>query len=92
LPIYSLIIKSEVQSEVNKIRGQDRQRILAAFDDLREEPRPRGMQKVSGNYQPPLWRIRVGDFRIIYRIDDDEAIIAIEMVSRRNERTYRRLS
>ncbi len=91
MPVYDLILKPQAKRELDKIRGQDYQRILAAFNGLREDPQPRGMAKLAGNHQPPFWRIRVGNYRIIYSIDHEETRITIARVARRSEGTYKDL-
>jgi mRNA interferase RelE/StbE len=48
-------------------KGEQR-RLLAAIDDLANDPRPASCKKLSGHEN--LWRIRVGAFRIVYRIND----------------------
>jgi mRNA interferase RelE/StbE len=56
--------------------------ILAlAFD-----PRPSGVAKLVGT---ELWRLRLGDLRVIYLIDEDSRLIVILKVARRSESTYR---
>ena len=54
-------------------------RILA----LAEEPRPRGATKLKG--QENLYRIRVGDYRVVYEIDDAERVIVVARVRHRRE-------
>ncbi|MSQ14593.1 MAG: type II toxin-antitoxin system RelE/ParE family toxin [Dehalococcoidia bacterium] len=88
---YALELKPRAKRELDRIKGQDYQRISVAIDDLRDDPRPRGMRKLSGNYDPPLWRIRVGNHRIIYSIDDNQSKITIARVARRAEDTYKEL-
>ena len=62
----------------------------SAIDALVVEPRPRGARKVRG--QALLWRIRVGEYRVIYAVFDGERIVKIVRVTRRSERTYEGLS
>jgi mRNA-degrading endonuclease RelE of RelBE toxin-antitoxin system len=45
------------------------QRIRTAAEELRDEPRPKGAAKLAGTQD--LWRIRVGDYRVVYTITDD---------------------
>ena len=58
-------------------------RVTAAIDDLAGDPRPRGCKQMAG--RPPRWRIRVGDHRVIYRIDDRVRIVGIMSVGRRDD-------
>jgi mRNA interferase RelE/StbE len=50
------------------------------------EPRPPGVVKVSGT---EFWRLRIGDLRVIYLIDDGSRLVVVLKVARRSERTYR---
>jgi mRNA interferase RelE/StbE len=52
------------------------------------DPRPPGSTKLSGT---DLWRLRVGDMRVIYAIDDAISLVVVLGVARRSESTYRRV-
>jgi mRNA interferase RelE/StbE len=55
---------------------------------LAVEPRPPGAVRLTGT---DVWRLRVGDLRILYVIDDAASLVIIVRVARRSESTYRRL-
>ena len=61
--------------------------MLRAMRNLADEPRPNGSKKLYDN----VYRIRVGDWRVVYLIDRDNQRIEVGGVRRRSERTYRRL-
>jgi mRNA interferase RelE/StbE len=63
-------------------------RIALAVAALREEPRHRG-EKIEK--AEALYRIRVGQYRVIYEVRDQELIVLVVRVAKRDERTYRRL-
>jgi len=52
------------------------------------DPRPPGATKVAAS---DFWRIRAGDLRVIYSIDDAAALVVVLRVARRSESTYRRV-
>jgi mRNA interferase RelE/StbE len=52
------------------------------------EPRPSGTSKLTGS---EFWRLRSGDVRVIYRIDDRERVVVVLRVVRRSESTYRQV-
>jgi mRNA interferase RelE/StbE len=52
------------------------------------DPRPTGATKLAAS---PFWRLRVGDVRVIYAIDDQGAVVIVLRVARRSESTYRRV-
>ena len=55
---------------------------------LAMEPRPHGSVKLTGT---EFWRLRVGDLRVIYLIDDAASLVIVLRVARRSESTYRRV-
>ncbi|MDO8616422.1 MAG: type II toxin-antitoxin system RelE/ParE family toxin [Dehalococcoidia bacterium] len=65
-------------------------RVAAAIDRLSEEPRPSGCRKLSSRRER-LYRIRVGDYRVIYEVRDNELVIIVIQVAKRDEATYRGL-
>jgi mRNA interferase RelE/StbE len=71
---------------MDRIREPDFSRIAEAILNLEEAPRPRGCRKLRGLEG---WRIRVGNWRVIYHIDDQEAVVTIVAIRRRREDTYR---
>ena len=58
-------------------------RVLAAIRDLAEEPRPRGARKMRGTGTEEEWRIRIGDYRVVYRVDDEAREVLILAVGHR---------
>lgn len=58
-------------------------RISAAIDGLKDTPRPPGCKKLQG--REDLWRIRVGDYRIIYAIDDTIRVVDVRRIGHRGD-------
>jgi mRNA interferase RelE/StbE len=65
----------------------DYERIEEAIDGLVDDPRPPGTAKLRG--RGLLWRVRVGEYRIVYSILDPDQVVNIEYILRRTTRTYR---
>jgi mRNA interferase RelE/StbE len=63
-----------------------RDRVRDAIDSLADDPRPRGVAKLAGRDD---YRIRVGDYRIVYAVDDEERLIIVARIAHRRE-VYRR--
>ncbi len=61
-----------------------------AIKQLVNEPRPESCLPVK-NAPPGTYRVRVGDYRVIYTVLDDEQVIVVARVARQGEGTYRRL-
>ncbi|HUP48175.1 MAG TPA: type II toxin-antitoxin system RelE/ParE family toxin [Thermoanaerobaculia bacterium] len=73
---YRLVIKKSAAKELQDIAGKkDRQRVVALIEGLADDPRPPGAEKLSGTRD--RYRIRQGNFRIVYEIEDDVLIVSI---------------
>ena len=79
---YSITILRRAQKELSSLPKEDYQRVRDAILKLGETPRPDGTLKMTGR---PAWRIRVGDYRVIYEIDDDKAVISIIHIGHRSD-------
>ena len=70
-----------------RIQRPDFERLRAAISSLAVEPRPPGVRKIKGAER--VFRIRVGSFRVVYEVYDNEKLLLILQVTRRTESTYR---
>ena len=80
--IYTIGILRSAQKSLSRINRQDQERIIAAIEDLAEEPRPSGCKKLTGR---SAWRIRIGNYRVIYEIQDDKLVITVLNIGHRRE-------
>jgi len=80
---YKISFESGAKRQLNKLPESIQIRIVRQVYKLRENPRPPGVKKLKGNRQ--YYRIRVGDYRIMYRIRDDVLIVLIVKVAHRKE-------
>ncbi len=76
---------SRVKRELQRIPREDRERIGLAVRALSAEPRPPGVIQLESN----VYRIRVGEYRVIYKVFDERELILVGRVARRGEDTYR---
>ena len=76
----------QLRKLTQRITWSDWTKLEQAIDDLSTNPRPPGAVKLSGT---DFYRIRVGDYRVIYVINDEERNVTITKVARRTEATYR---
>jgi mRNA interferase RelE/StbE len=74
-----------VEREIKRLPGPDRDRVIEAIRSLAETPRPYGIKQLERG----IYRMRVGNYRVIYQVLDDEHLILVGRVARRSERTYR---
>ena len=81
---YSLRIKQSAVKEIEAVdRKADRRRIVAMIQALAEEPRPSGAEKLSGHND--RYRVRQGNFRVVYSIDDAHRIVLSVKVGHRRD-------
>jgi mRNA interferase RelE/StbE len=79
---YELLLRPSVKKDVKDIPKEDLQRIMERIGTLCDDPRPMGSIKLSGqNY----YRIRQGDYRIIYEIEDAQLIVIVVRIGHRRE-------
>jgi mRNA interferase RelE/StbE len=81
---YRVLIKPSAAKEVEAVdQKKDRQRIVARILALADEPRPVGCEKLAG--ATDRYRIRVGRYRVVYSIVDDELLVLVVRVADRKE-------
>ena len=83
---FSIRIKESAAKELRRVAGPDRARIVAAIDRLAETPHLGAALK--GDLRG-LRRIRVGDYRMVYEVQDDELVVLVVRVAHRQD-AYRR--
>jgi mRNA interferase RelE/StbE len=82
--MYRIIISNSAEKDMNKLPKVALKKVEHAIDHLADNPRPRGCKKLKGIHED-LWRIRVGDYRVIYTVEDKIEIIDIRRVRHRGE-------
>lgn len=80
--MYKIEIDKRAEKELRKIQKKDRIRILDAIQNLAANPRPKGCKKL---FNRPGYRIRIGDFRVIYSIFDEKLIVIVIKIADRKE-------
>lgn len=82
MAIYELRVRASVAKDLRGLPKADVRRILARIEGLSVDPRPAGSEKLSGDEK---YRIRQGDYRILYSIDDRQVIVEVVKVGHRRE-------
>ncbi|NNF98231.1 MAG: type II toxin-antitoxin system RelE/ParE family toxin [Desulfobacteraceae bacterium] len=77
---YEVYFKESVWKELKKVSKHDLKRILSRVENLKDDPRPTGCEKLTGH---ELYRIRQGNYRIVYSIQDKELTVWIIKVGHR---------
>ena len=72
---YEIIFSKGATKQLSKLPQKIQDRIQSKIDDLAIEPRPDGVKKLAND---DLYRIRVGNYRVIYKIQDDILLVSLE--------------
>jgi mRNA interferase RelE/StbE len=81
---YRLLIKPSAAKEIDALgRKKDRRRIVSRINALASEPRPAGCEKLAG--AKDRYRIRQGEFRVVYAVDDSTYTVEVIKVGHRRE-------
>jgi mRNA interferase RelE/StbE len=84
---YQVTFSPRANREFRGLPRAAQVRVAPRIEALADEPRPPGVKKLSG--EPELYRIRVGDYRVIYAIEEAELVVLVVMVGDRKD-VYRR--
>ncbi|MCJ8282626.1 MAG: type II toxin-antitoxin system RelE/ParE family toxin [Nostocaceae cyanobacterium] len=79
---YQVIFSKGAARQFKKLPQNIQERIQIKIDDLAIEPRPNGVKKLEG--EDSLYRIRVGDYRVVYEILDDILLVTVLKVKHRS--------
>ena len=79
---YSLLLKKSAERELRKTPKADLLRITQRIKELAAIPRPSGNEKLAGQNS---YRIRQGDYRVVYTVDDNQKLIEIIKIGHRRE-------
>jgi mRNA interferase RelE/StbE len=79
--VYRLLIKPSAEKDLDRLRGETWQWVKGALLALRENPRPPGCARLAGGG----WRIRIGEMRAIYDIDDGDQTVTVLRVKHRRD-------
>lgn len=80
---YELFIKPSAAKELEAVgRKSDRRRIVDKIYALKDDPRPSGCEKLTGQDR---YRLRQGQFRILYVVDDDERVVTVVKIGHRRD-------
>ena len=80
--MYQVVIEKQVQKQLTKIHSVDYNKVVEALQGLANNPRPHGFKKLKGRAG---YRIRVGDYRIIYNINDNILTVFVLTVGNRRD-------
>ena len=79
---YKLLIKPSAAKEIEALPKKDRVRVVHRIQDLAQDPRPPGSEKLSGHDK---YRVRQGQYRIVYSVSDEETVVCVVKVGHRKD-------
>jgi mRNA interferase RelE/StbE len=85
--VYEIRFGPYVAGELRRLPREYQDRIVVRINSLGTAPRPRGIVQL----EPGVYRLRVGDYRIIYQVIDRDQVVLIIHVRRRREDTYKNI-
>ncbi|MEO1063052.1 MAG: type II toxin-antitoxin system RelE/ParE family toxin [Actinomycetota bacterium] len=80
---YEVLIARRAVKSIARLPRKDQQRIRAAIDLLADEPRPPGCTKLAG--EDAVYRVRVGDYRMLYEVIDARLVVHVVRVGHRRD-------
>jgi mRNA interferase RelE/StbE len=80
---YAIDIKTSARKELEDLSDSLIERLARKIDGLAANPRPSGCKKLRG--YKDLWRIRIGDYRVVYIIDDNRRMVSVTRVAHRRD-------
>ena len=80
---YAVEVKPPARKELEALPDKVLARVVRKMDSLRDTPRPAGCKKLKG--YKDQWRVRVGDWRVVYIIDDAAKLVSVTRIGHRRE-------
>ena len=80
---YKVELKNSANKELAKLPKSTLKKVVLKLKALERKPRPVGCKKLKSNEE--LWRVRVGDYRVVYTIDDGLLIISVRKIRHRKD-------
>jgi mRNA interferase RelE/StbE len=83
MQVYEVYLERAAERDLRRLSADYFRRIIRQIKALSETPRPVGCRKITGSKND--WRIRMGDYRVIYEIDDRAKVVRVMRVRHRRE-------
>lgn len=81
--MYRVLIEHRAERELKRLDREIAERIAVRLKELAKEPRPRGVEKLKA--KPLAWRLRIGDYRVLYEVNDPAQTVKIYRIRHRRE-------
>lgn len=87
MPYGVRLASRRVEKQLAEVSKDDREQVIARIRTLAEQPRPKGIKALAKN----VYRLRVGHYRVVYKVLDKENVVLVGKIALRTERTYKGL-
>jgi mRNA interferase RelE/StbE len=81
--VYEVYLERSAEKDLRRLAAEDFHRVISRIKDLKKNPRPPRCHKIAGSKRD--WRIRVGNYRILYEIDVKTKVVKVMRVKHRRE-------
>ena len=81
--MYRILLERSAERDLRRLAADTHDRIIRRIQGLATNPRPPGCRKLMGSDTD--WRIRIGDYRVVYEIDDTTRVVRVNRVRHRRE-------
>jgi mRNA interferase RelE/StbE len=81
--MYRILLTGSARKDLDRLRGANWERVRDAIFALKDQPRPPGCRKLRGGYD--TYRIRIGDYRALYDVDDEARAVTLLRVKHRRD-------
>ncbi len=82
--MYKITLKKKASKELLKLPSMMIPKVASCIDSLSDNPRPEGSKKLKGS-DKDIWRVGVGNYRVVYLIEDEVKIVNIRKVGHRRD-------
>ena len=83
MTMYRVLLERAAEKDLSRLSSETHDRVITAIQALARNPRPPGCRKLSGSQND--WRIRVGDYRVVYEVADEIRVLRVNRVRHRRE-------
>jgi len=81
--VHEVYLERSAERDIKRLSADDFRRLILHIQALAENPRPPGSRKITGSKSD--WRIRIGEYRVIYEIDDRNKAVRVMRIRHRRE-------
>jgi mRNA interferase RelE/StbE len=82
---YNVVFRKSASRQLRRLPADIIKRITVRIDQLEENPFPHGVEQLKAYRKPPIYRIRVGDYRILYTVESSTSTVTIFGIGHRRE-------